>query len=215
MKPVVQVALDVVELKQAIEIGKQAVSGGVEWVEAGTPLIKSAGLEAIKQLRRAFPAKTIVADMKTMDAGALEVGLAAKAGADVVCVLGVAADPTISEAVRAAGEHGVKVLVDLLATADPRTRAKQVEQLGASYVGVHVGIDQQKLGISPLEQLRAVVRAVKIPVAVAGGITAETAPELVRCGASIIVVGGAITKAKDVMRAASDVVDAVKAVKRC
>ncbi len=179
-------------------------------MEAGTPLIKATGLEAVRQLRRTFPDKTIVADMKTADVGALEVELAANAGANVVCVLGAAADATISEAIRAARERNVKVLVDLLAISDLRARAKRVEQLGADYLGVHVGIDQQKLGVDPLEQLQAVAGSVKIPVAVAGGITAKTAPELVKRGASVIIVGGAITKAKDVTRAAREIVEAVR-----
>ena len=213
MKPVVQVALDVVEVDRAIKIGKLAVDGGVEWVEAGTPLIKAAGLDVVRRLNRTFPKKTIIADMKTMDVGALEAELAAKAGADIVCVLGAAADATISEAVTAARKHGAKVLVDLIAVADPRARAEEVEKLGADYIGVHVGIDQQKLGIDPLEQLHRVAGSVKVPIAVAGGITARTAPELVRHGASIIVVGGAITKAKDVAQAARDIVNAVQAAR--
>ena len=213
MKPVVQVALDVVEVDRAIKIGKLAVDGGVEWVEAGTPLIKAAGLDVVRRLNRTFPKKTIIADMKTMDVGALEAELAAKAGADIVCVLGAAADATISEAVTAARKHGAKVLVDLIAVADPRARAEEVEKLGADYIGVHVGIDQQKLGIDPLEQLHRVAGSVKVPIAVAGGITARTAPELVRHGASIIVVGGAITKAKDVTQAARDIVNAVQAAR--
>lgn len=210
LKPVVQVALDLADLEQALKIGKLAVEGGVEWVEAGTPLIKAVGLEAVRQLKHAFQKKTIVADMKTMDAGALEVELAAKAGADIVCVLGAAADATISEAVKAARVHDAKVLVDLLAVADPRARAKRVEQLGADYICVHVGIDQQRLGIDPLEQLQAIAGSVKVPIAVAGGITSKTAPELVKHGASIIVVGSAITKAKDVTRATRDIVEAVR-----
>jgi 3-hexulose-6-phosphate synthase/6-phospho-3-hexuloisomerase len=213
LKPVVQVALDVVDIGQAIRIGKLAAKGGVEWIEAGTPLIKAAGLEAVRRLKRAFPKRTMVADMKIMDTGALEVELAAEAGADVVSVLGAAADVTISEAVAAARKHGVKVLVDLIAVADPRARAEEVEELGADYICVHVGIDQQKLGIDPLEQLRSVSRSVKVPIAVAGGITAETAPELVRHGASIIIVGGAITRSKDVTRVARDIVNAVQTVR--
>jgi 3-hexulose-6-phosphate synthase/6-phospho-3-hexuloisomerase len=199
-----------------MKISKLAVEGGVEWIEAGTPLIKAAGLEVVERLRRAFPDKTIVADMKTMDAGALEVELAAKAGADVVCVLGAAADATISEAVKEAKKHGVRVLVDLIAVVDPRSRAKEVEKLGADYICVHIGLDQQKLGVDPLEQLCSLTGSVDVPIAVAGGVTAKTAPELVKRGASVIIVGGAITKSSDVTRDARDIVNAVKNVEsRC
>jgi 3-hexulose-6-phosphate synthase/6-phospho-3-hexuloisomerase len=216
LKPCVQVALDIVDVEHAMKISKSAVDSGVEWIEAGTPLIKAAGLDVVERLRRTFPDKTIVADMKTMDAGALEVELAAKAGADVVCVLGAAADATISEAVKEAKKHGVKVLVDLIAVADPRGRAKEVEKLGADYICVHIGLDQQKLGVDPLEQLCSLAGSVGVPIAVAGGVTAKTAPELVRHGASVIIVGGAITKSSDVKRDARDIVNAVQNVgSRC
>ena len=72
MKPVLQVALDFLELKRALELAAEAVRGGADWLEAGTPLIKSAGLDAVRELRRAFPKHTIVADLKTMDAGRIE-----------------------------------------------------------------------------------------------------------------------------------------------
>ncbi len=70
MKPILQVALDLLNAERAIEIAKDAVNGGADWLEAGTPLIKSEGMNIIRQLRDQFPGKTIVADMKTMDTGA-------------------------------------------------------------------------------------------------------------------------------------------------
>ena len=83
-KPVLQLALDFVDLERAIHIAEEAVAGGVDWIEAGTPLIKSEGLNAVRALRRHFPNHVIVADMKTMDAGRAEVEVAAKAGATYV-----------------------------------------------------------------------------------------------------------------------------------
>ena len=102
-----QVALDLVDLPRAIEIAKEAVAGGVTWVEAGTPLIKSEGMNAIRELRKNFPTLTIVADMKTMDAGSTEVEMAAKAGANVILILGVGPDSMIKDAVRAGKKYGV------------------------------------------------------------------------------------------------------------
>lgn len=214
MKPVVQVALDLTEVDQAIGIAEQVVKEGVEWIEAGTPLIKSVGIGAVKLLKRAFPDQTIVADMKIADAGGLEVKLARRAGADVVSVLGSAADVTIAEASRTSRRLGAKLLVDLLAVQDLEARARQVERLGADYLCVHVGLDQQRLGIKPLEALEKVVSLTRLPTAVAGGITAKTAPELVKRGASIIVVGGAIVRARSPAKAAREIVSRVKGVRR-
>ncbi len=210
MKPVVQVALDVVGINRAVEVARLAVEGGAEWIEAGTPLIKAEGLGVVKRLKREFPSNTLVADMKTMDVGGLEVELAAEAGADVVSVLAVAADETISAAVEVARSRGVKILADLIAARDPLSRAKRAEELGVDYVGVHVGIDQQKMDLKPLEQLRSIADSVSVPIAIAGGLTARTAPEAVKAGASIIIVGSAITKARNITQATREVVGAVR-----
>src|SRR5256885_684416 len=130
MEPVLQVALDHMHLKRALLAAKEAVDGGADWLEAGTPLVKSEGIEVVRQLKKSFPGKTIVADLKTMDTGAFEVEIAAKAGADVITVMGVTDDATILEAVRAARRHGSKIMVDLMRVADKPTRAKELEKLG-------------------------------------------------------------------------------------
>src|SRR5208283_5975552 len=112
-RPVLQVALDFENLSRALLAAREAVEGGVDWVEAGTPLIKSEGLDAVRELRRLFPGKVIVADMKIMDAGRVEVETAAKAGAQIVDVLGTATDATIAECVQAGKNYGAKIAVDL------------------------------------------------------------------------------------------------------
>jgi len=190
-------------LQRALAIAQDAVDGGADWIEVGTPLIKSEGVEAVRALRKAFPRQTLVADMKTMDVGGFEVEIAVKAGADIVTVMGLSDDGTISESVLSARKYGAQVMVDLMNAPDKVKRAKEVEELGASYVCLHVGIDEQMRGHhSPSELVRQVSSAVSLPVAVAGGINSASAPDLVRAGAIIIIVGGAIIKAKDVKSAA-------------
>jgi 3-hexulose-6-phosphate synthase/6-phospho-3-hexuloisomerase len=206
-EPILQVALDVVNLRRALQIAAEAASGGCDWLEAGTPLIKSEGLESIRQLKKSFPSHTIIADMKTMDVGSVEVEMASKAGADVVCILGVADDSTITEAIKAAGRYGSKVMVDLLRTSDPVLRAKEVEMLGADYLCLHVGVDQQMRSENPLDDVKKVVRSVNIPVAAAGGLNSETASKVILAGAAIAVVGSAIIKS-------SDVADAARTIKK-
>ncbi|MDI3483138.1 MAG: 3-hexulose-6-phosphate synthase / 6-phospho-3-hexuloisomerase [Candidatus Methanomethylophilaceae archaeon] len=202
MKPVLQVALDLIHQKRALEIAAEAVKGGADWLEAGTPLIKSEGSEVIRTMRRRFPGVKIVADTKTMDVGAFEVEIAAKAGADIVTVMGLADDGTISEAVKTARRYGTDIMVDLMNVPDRIQRGKEAEAMGASYLCMHMGIDQQmRGGEPPYDVLRELSSEVGIPVAVAGGVSATTAPRLISCGAAIIIVGGAIIKADDVTAA--------------
>ncbi|MCQ9208309.1 MAG: orotidine 5'-phosphate decarboxylase [Omnitrophica bacterium] len=204
MQPVLQVALDFLNLNRALKVAEEALSGGVDWLEAGTPLIKSEGLDVIRELRKRFPNATIVADMKIMDAGRTETEAAAKAGANIVCVLACASDSTIRECVEAGKNYGARIEADLIEIKeqDLARRAKEVEKLGVDYIGVHCAIDEQMQGKDAFSRLRKVAEAVSVPVACAGGINSETAHQAVQFGAQIVIVGGAITKAPDAALAA-------------
>ncbi|MFW5935957.1 MAG: orotidine 5'-phosphate decarboxylase / HUMPS family protein [Candidatus Hadarchaeota archaeon] len=196
MGVILQVALDVLELRRAIEIAEEATKGGADWVEVGTPLIKSEGMNAVRELKKlGYP---VIADMKTIDTGRAEVEMAARSGADVVSVLGVSDHSTLMEAVKAARKYGCKVMADLINSPEPIKRAKELEDLGIDYLNVHVGIDQQMTGTDPIEVLRSVLEEVSIPVAVAGGLDAERAAFCASLGATIIIVGSSIVRSSNV-----------------
>lgn len=197
-KPVLQVALDLLDIKRAIQIARESVLGGADWIEAGTPLIKSEGMEAVRSLKKEFPDRQIIADMKVADTGALEVEMAAKAGASVVCILADADDAVIIEAVQTASVFGVRLMADLINSQDPLGRSKELESMGVHIVNAHVGIDQQMIGKSSLDLLAALHEAVSIPIAVAGGLDADKAPIAVKNGADIVIVGGSITRSAHV-----------------
>jgi len=205
-----QLALDFANLSQALRVAREAWEGGVRRLEAGTPLIKSEGLDCVRALRAEFPGATIVADMKIMDAGRVEVEMAAKAGANVVAVLGAASDATIRECIEAGERYHATIMVDLIEVGNPAERARQAAEMGAGIVGVHCPIDVQMEGGDPMAALRDVVAAVEIPVAVAGGINSETAAPAVQNGAGIVIVGGAIIKAPDARKAAAGILEAMR-----
>jgi 3-hexulose-6-phosphate synthase/6-phospho-3-hexuloisomerase len=208
-RPILQVALDLLELKRAIEIAGEAIEGGADWLEAGTPLIKSEGMDAVRELKKRYKGYKILADMKTIDTGAVEVEMAAKSGADVVIILALSDDDTIAEAIRAARKYGCQVMADLINVPDPVKRAKEVEELGVDYLNVHVGIDQQMKGMDPLEVLSDVAKNVSIPVAAAGGLDADRAAACVSMGASIVIVGSNIVKSRNVTESARKIRDAI------
>jgi len=203
-----QLALDLLDLERAVRIAHLAAPAGVDWVEAGTPLIKSEGLDAVRALRDAFPDKKIVADLKTADTGRLEMEAAAKAGADYAIVLAAASEATIREAIEVGRSYGLGVGVDLLGIAEPERMAERLAKWGATFLAVHCPVDEQMRGAageSAFEVIARVARATAIPIAAAGGLNSETAPQAAAAGASIIVVGGAITKAEDPARATADI----------
>lgn len=200
-RPILQVALDLMNAHRALQIAREAVAGGADWLEAGTPLIKSEGVQVVRELKRNFPGHKVVADMKTLDVGGFETEIAAKAGADIVVIMGVSDDSCILEAVRAARKYGANVMVDLMGVSEPEKRATELERMGVDYLCIHAGIDEQMVGGSPMNTLKRISSVVELPVAVAGGVTTETAADALRNGAQIVIVGGAIVKAADVVNA--------------
>ncbi|WGI18130.1 3-hexulose-6-phosphate synthase [Methanonatronarchaeum sp. AMET-Sl] len=206
----IQVAIDVTELQTALEIAEQSIKGGADWIEAGTPLIKSQGLKSIQKLKQKHPEKTVVADMKTMDTGSLEVEIAAKKGADIISILGSAADKTIEDAIKKSREYGTKIMTDLINTKNPVQRAIELKKLGTDIILVHTGIDQQMAGSNPLNTLHQVTNQIKnTPIAVAGGLDKKTAPKAAK-KANIIIIGGAITRSNNIQKSTREIKNAIQ-----
>jgi len=205
MAVTLQLALDFLDLERALRIADLAVPQGVDWVEAGTPLIKSEGLDAVRALRARFPEKKIVADMKTADAGRVEMEAAAKAGADYAIVLGAASESTIRESVEVGRHFGLGIGVDILGVEQPERLVERMADWGIAFISVHCPIDVQMRGGSPFEVLARLAKLTAIPLAAAGGLNSETAPQAAAAGAAIVVVGGAVIKAHDPARATAEI----------
>ncbi|AGK60358.1 3-hexulose-6-phosphate synthase [Archaeoglobus sulfaticallidus PM70-1] len=208
-RPILQVALDLLELKRAIEIASEAIEGGADWIEVGTPLIKSEGMDAVRELKKRYRDHKIVADMKTIDTGAIEVEMAAKSGADIVIILAASDNSTIEEAIRAARKYGSEIMVDMINVTNPVERAKELEELGVDYINCHIGIDQQMMGMDPIELLKEIAKAVSIPVAGAGGLNAEKSALCITKGAKIVIVGSNIVKSRNVTESARKIRKAI------
>ena len=189
--PIVQLSLDLTSIEEAVDTAAIAVEAGVDWLEAGTPLLLAEGLHAVEHLRSRFPDHPIVADLKTMDGGYLEAEMMAKAGADLVVVMGRAHEATIRRVVDAARDFEIKVMGDNLAAEDRVANARWMEGLGVDFIVHHIGFDERGMitGLSPLDELDEVVRAVSIPVQAVGGLSIEQAIQCASRGAPLVVVG--------------------------
>lgn len=209
MKPIVQISLDLTDIDEALKTAALAMRAGVDWLEAGTPLILAEGLHGVRKLREAFPGIPIVADLKTMDGGYLEAEMMAKAGATHVVVMAKAHAETIKCVVQAGKDYGVKVMGDNLGCPDMVEGARFLEDLGCDYVIHHIGYDERR-GIaaaghripSPLDQLREVVKAVKVPVQAVGGLSLEQAIQCPQFGAPLVVLGAPLTIDADAFKTA-------------
>ena len=197
-------------------MAEMAVRAGIDWIEAGTPLVIAEGMHGVRALRERFPDKPLVVDLKTMDGGGLEVEIMARAGATHVVVMGQAEPETVELVVRAGRELGVEVMGDNLGMPDPVAGARLLEEMGCDYVIHHIGYDyrtlRQERGQSfetPLARLREVVAAVDIPVQAVGGLDLEQAAQAPAWGAPIVVIGAPIAVDAHAFRAASGDVEGI------
>ncbi len=210
MNPIVQISLDIIDLNEALKTAELALRSGVDWLEAGTPLILAEGMHSVKALRERWPEVPIVADLKTMDGGWLEAEVMAKAGATHVVVMARAHPETIKEVVRAGKDFGIAVMGDNLGCEDMVAGARMLEDLGCDYIIHHIGYDERR-GIaargermpSPLDQLREVVQAVSVPVQAVGGLSIEQAMQTPKYGAPLVVLGAPLTVDADSFKTAS------------
>lgn len=194
--------MDVLTTEDALALAAK-VAPHVDIIELGTPLIKAMGLAAVTAIKAAHPDKIVFADLKTMDAGELEADIAFTAGADLVTVLGTAGDSTIIGAVKAAKAHNKGIVVDLIGVKDKVTRAIEVTALGAQFVEMHAGLDEQVEPGFTFATLLADGESAKVPFSVAGGVNISTIGSVQRAGAEVAVAGGAIYGADDPAAAAA------------
>ena len=210
MRPIVQISLDLTSLEEALATAHVALDAGVDWLEAGTPLILAEGLHGVRALRAAFPSTPIVADLKTMDGGYLEAEMMAKAGATHVVVMARAHEETVRRVVAAGRDYGISVMGDNLGCPDMVAAARRLEELGCDYVVHHIGYDERR-GIaaagrvmpSPLDRLREVVDAVSVPVQAVGGLTIEQAIRCPEYGAPLVVIGAPLAVDADAFTTAA------------
>lgn len=210
MNPIVQISLDLTSIPEAIDTAHLALRSGVDWLEAGTPLIIAEGMNGVRALRSEFPGVPIVADLKTMDGGWLEAQLMASAGATHVVVMERAHPETVKMVVQAGKDFGVKVMGDNLGAEDKVAAARRLEDLGCDFIIHHIGYDERrglaaagKPVLSPLDQLREIVSAVRVPVQAVGGLSVEQAIRTPEYGAPLVVLGAPLAIDSDSFKTAS------------
>ena len=138
--------------------------------------------------------------------------MALDAGADYATVLALTDRLTMAECVEAAEARGKKIVADMICVSDIPGTVRALEELGVHGIAVHTGVDQQKAGRTPLQDLAAVKAcARRAEVFVAGGIRLDTVPDYCALKPDVLIVGGAIGSAPDPAGAARAIYDAMRA----
>ncbi|WP_078382051.1 3-hexulose-6-phosphate synthase [Sutcliffiella halmapala] len=188
----IQLALDRLTAQECFRI-VDATVGTIDWIEIGTGVIKEYGMAIIREMKEKYPNATIVADMKTCDAGKHEATQAFNSGADIMTVMAFASDQTIRETLAIARDYGKRVMIDLLGVDSPK-RVEELVAIGVDLVCLHKGKDMQQEGEFASKDLFQLVEGVRgMEVAIAGGINIESASALKGSLVDILIVGSAIT----------------------
>lgn len=198
--PYLQIALDAPDIEAAKHVLKQLPKSDKIILEAGTPLIKKYGTGVINELRTIAKDAFIIADLKTLDVGQVEVDMAFEDGADAVVTSGLATAEVIDKFVYEARRLGIYSIIDMMNVDDPCRKLKTLKEL-PDIVIIHRCIDSEKTQKPRFHLIKEIKREYpNIFVAVAGGIDPETAPLALKEGADIIIVGRFITQSKDIER---------------
>ena len=194
MRPNLQLALDMTDLEKAIQLC-EICAAWIDWIEAGTSLVINAGLHAVKTLKKEFPQKTVVADVKIADAAKMIAGLVIASDADVLTVLSAASDQTIATCVDIAHEHGRQVLGDHISTRLSAEACLRLADLGCDLVGIHIPKDSgESIALNSIEDL---LHKIRVPFVLAGGIKTNLLQQMVGWPITSVVVGGAILNHPD------------------
>jgi 3-hexulose-6-phosphate synthase len=188
-----QLAYDLGSFQDLILLLEQ-VEDLIDIIEIGTPLIVKEGVKEIENLKKTFPKKTILADMKIMDAGELEAKIGFDVGADIVTCLGLASSATIAGAKKVASRNNGKIMVDMINHYNPISRWPELLEMGIDYVCLHTAHDDAVTGdnsIEILEQFYKIYGGNNL--AVAGGVKPDLIQGMSRFQPEIVVVGSYIT----------------------
>ena len=205
-----QIALDDISLEDAVVLVEK-VQDYIDIIEIGTPFVYEYGMEAVRVMKKHFPEKEVLADMKIMDAGYYEAEEALKAGADYVTVLGVTDNLTIQGCIEAADRYGKEIVVDMICVQDMKKRIRELEKMGVHGLAIHTGTDQQAAGRTPLDDLEVMSACrEKAKISVAGGIHAETVKKYLVHQPDVLIVGGGICHSEDPQKAAKAIYDQIR-----
>lgn len=184
----IQLAFDYTTIQNMLKVIED-VRDIIDIVEFGTPMIIKYGVEAVREIKTAYPELVVLSDAKIMDGGAYEAQTCVDAGADIITVMGVANDNTIIETVKTARNSGRKTLVDMMNVPDPIRTIMFLNEIGADYICVHNAYDALDMdkALSMLKKTASLIPPKKLVIA--GGINMETAEKVKAFSPEIAIIG--------------------------
>jgi len=219
--PYLQIALDQPSYSHHEKLLKQIPSSDRIIIEVGTPLLKKEGIGVVKRMREIIPESFIVADLKTLDVGKLEVDFAFDATSDAAVVSGLASPDSINKFIMEAQRVGIYAFLDMMEVSNVIAKLNKIKEI-PDVIILHKGIDTEATKEDPKQRWSAIPEIKeyykgkklvsgkdRVLIAVAGGLTDQTGQYALQMGADILIVGRYITSARDPKRAVRNLLDLI------
>lgn len=211
--PLLQIALDNLTVEDAIASARSA-SEYIDVIEVGTILLASEGKRAIKEIRKAFPDKIIVADGKIADAGKVFAKMFFENGADYTTAICASENATMKELVSYSKEFGANKEVQVEMTTNfTWEQVDSWKESGVPQVVWHRARDAQATGVKwGQKDIDTVKRLSEMgfKVTVTGGVEVADIKLFKDIPIFIFIAGRSIRDAKDPKAAAKEFKDEFK-----
>lgn len=206
-KPMLQIALDTLTIEEAIE-NVEKVRDYIDIVEVGTILINSVGKEAVSILKKVFPEKIIIADVKVADAGKIFGEMFFGAGARHVTAICAAEHQTMKELLKVGKEYNIKNGVQVELTSNfTYEQAKLWRSVDIVQAVVHRARDAQAAGAKWNNETLEIVRKLielGFKVSITGGVEKEDIKFFKDFPIYIFIAGRSIRDAADPAQSARE-----------
>lgn len=204
-KRYLQVALNST-LRDAEDIIRQMPLSERIILEAGTPLIKRYGAQAVSQIKSwwqeklwgdasqeketGLPLPYVVADLKMMDRGETEAEIAARAGASAAVALGTAPIESLDSFIAQCEKLGLDAMIDMMNVEFPLSVLRALKKVPPVVI-LHRGVDEERFNKEkqiPLHEIRRIKGNYDILISIAGGDSIREAQRAIFNDADIVVV---------------------------
>ncbi len=190
-----QISFDITNIEEALKIAHQ-VEPHCDQFEVGSLMLYAFGTEAIRAFKKEFPHKKLIADAKIIDRSAEIIELLSHAGADQITVMGSTNKNVLYTAVQAAQQQNVRLMLDLIDAASPGQIAMTAQTIGINTIIAHKPHDEAELS-DFLDQWDMIRGNTKLPIFIAATITRENIAPILALKPDGIIIGQAITQAKN------------------
>ena len=210
--PYLLIMLDIPDLEKMKSVVSKVPKSDRIIFAAGSPLIKKYGVHVINELRSGIKDAFIIADLKTVDVGKVEVDLAFEETADGATASGLAPIESLDDFIYETRKLGMYAIVDMTGVDNHVSKLQSLKEL-PEIVVVSASEKKDAQSWDWIRTIKTSVKGRKLLVGVTGRLSPEQSREAINAGADLIVTGRFITQSKDVERSVREFIQATPEMK--